>query len=192
MKDTAIILTGSAEWRPRVSVNLLAKIYFQEPDFLYKKLPKSAKMQRNESHFLIYNRSYVTLVGTLIDQSIILSWVDEWVWLIDWVSKWPSTSLILKPDKNMDQAVWAKNLTSTRKQKLNFPHFFFFMNECWLINKCLFSQVTGDSGAQMPWFDLSIVRTVHVSLNISALNLLIPGPNPQIGLSNKSVVKNWC
>ena len=50
-------------------------------------------MERNESHFIIYNRSYVTLVGTLIDKSIILSkeWVnnrvDEWVCLIDWVSE---------------------------------------------------------------------------------------------------------
>ena len=35
-KDAAIVRTGSADFRPHVAVNLLAKIYFQEPHFLYK------------------------------------------------------------------------------------------------------------------------------------------------------------
>ena len=136
------------------------------------------------------------------------AWLIDWLseelnWLIEWVSKWSSTSLILKADKKWimlsEPKIW-----TTRKHKLNFPQVFLFhfflMKECRLINKCpLFTQVictlashkAGDSGARVPWFDLSIFPTVHVSLNISAPNLLIPCPNPHISHSNKSV-KNWC
>ena len=125
-KDAAIVLTGSAPFSATccckfVSENLFSGTWLP----LKKKLPECTEMERNESHFLIYNyffeRSYVTLVWTLIDQLFyeksewMIKWVDEWVCLIDWVSeelywlidlliewvseKWVSTSLILKPDK---------------------------------------------------------------------------------------------
>ena len=102
-------------------------------------------MEWNESHFLHFCCCWkiVCYVSQDSDQSIcysiervsewvsVLDWVSEELnWLIDWVSKWSSTSMILKPDKKMDHAVWAKNLNSTRKHKLNFPQVFFYCFLC--------------------------------------------------------------
>ena len=131
-----------------------------------------------------------------------IKWVDEWVCLIDWVSEeldwlneWvsgPVPAWYWNMIKKMDHAVWAKNLNSTRKHKLNFPQVFYFPFFLWksadLKSDVLFlhksivtlaSNGAGDSGAQVSRFDLSIFPTVHVSLNISAPSLLIPCPNPQ-------------
>ena len=72
-KDAAIVLTGSA----RFSATCCCK-YVSENLFSGTRLPVKSKypnvpMERSESHFLIYNRPYATLVGTLIDRSVILS-----------------------------------------------------------------------------------------------------------------------
>ena len=82
---------------------LLAKIYFREPDFLYKKnypnVLRCNEMEQNESHFLIYNYFFLKIVYYVsrdswsIDQLFyrksewMIKRVDEWVCLIDWVSE---------------------------------------------------------------------------------------------------------
>ena len=137
------------------------------------------------------------------------AWLIDWLidWLSEWVSecvrKWSSISLILKPDKTKGSCCLSQNLNRETQIKFSPSFFVIFFNERMPTHKqmssflhksfvTLASPVAGDSGAQVPWFDLSIFPTAHMSLNISGPRLLIPCPNPHIGHSNKSVVKNWC
>ena len=85
VKDAAIVLTVSARFSATCCCKFVSENLFSKPDFLKKKLPKCIEMQRNGTKWvtfsnlwlLFYERSYVTLVGTLIDLSITL-W-NEWV-----------------------------------------------------------------------------------------------------------------
>ena len=52
------------------------------------------------------------------------AWLIEWrAWVSEWVDEWVSGIIqpYTKTWQKMDHAVWAKNLNSTRKHKLNFP-----------------------------------------------------------------------
>ena len=123
------------------------------------------------------------------------------------MSKWSNTILILKPDKTKGSCCLSQKSELNQETQIKFPPVFFFFCFFFLFNErmptyktnvlflhksfvTLASHEAGESGAQAPRFDLSISSTVHVSLNISAPRLLIPFPNPYIGHSNKSVVKN--
>ena len=70
-KGAAIVLTDSARFSATFCSKYVSENLFSGTQLPVKKnyrnVPRCNEMERNESNFLIYNRSYATLVRTLID-----------------------------------------------------------------------------------------------------------------------------